>query len=203
LKPEDITIFTIDGVWSSGEKNVDVFGKELRLMGCNVVDVDMPKDTPLTAQIPAAQKRRARVILDHEAYVPGRTYVIAHSNGCQLALWAGKMDGEFAGVFLFNPAMSKTAWLPHHFAQRIYVIYSPHDTAILLGAWMPGFGLMGRHGYRGPTDRRVRNVVNDQRCNSGWNHSCAFKRWDHWGPFILREIDNVEALINRTCSVEQ
>ena len=87
--------------------------------------------------------------------------LIAHSNGCRIAIEAMRLGMDAKMVILFAPAVEEWLALPGkgRGCQSMIVVHNPRDRAILAGEYLlyHPFGAMGRDGYQGPSDKRIKN----------------------------------------------
>jgi len=87
--------------------------------------------------------------------------LIAHSNGCRIAIEAMRLGMDAKLTILFAPAVEEWLALPGkgRGCKSMIVVHNPRDRAILAGEhlWYHPFGAMGRDGYQGPHDERIKN----------------------------------------------
>ncbi len=115
---------------------------------------------------------------------PPGSVLIAHSHGCLTAVQAVEEGAKYSYLVLVNPALNRGCRFPSTL-KHVDVWYSPHDRAVMLARWIPWsrWGDMGRVGYKGPTDARVRSFdmesvmhLDKMRHSDIWRHDHAQKK---------------------------
>lgn len=92
--------------------------------------------------------------------------VLAHSNGCAVAMEAASMGAPIRNLVFLNPALDRKAKLPGHVG-RCDVFYTTDDPWTRIARRLPfhPWGDMGASGYRGSDERYV-----------SWNMSKGIRR---------------------------
>lgn len=114
--------------------------------------------------------------------------VVAHSNGCVIALMAAQRGAMFETLVLINPALNARTEFPSQL-RAVHVLHAENDRAVTAGKWWRRlnpvswlfrhpWGEMGRIGYQGNDPR----VTNHSLGRIG--HSGVFSRLEEWGPRI-------------------
>jgi pimeloyl-ACP methyl ester carboxylesterase len=122
-----------------------------------ICDVQYPKMFAFLGYFDWSIKRRAKIVA--AANTSPDDIVIAHSFGCLATLYAMKYyDAVFNKLIFFGAAAESDFVLPLRF-NKLYNIHSRTDSALSLGAILPGhkFGTLGKYGYTG-IDHRVANI---------------------------------------------
>ncbi len=179
-------ILGVNGIRSDGSRNTDLLLGELRMLGHGVLDFDYGRVNFFTARSVTRQKAIGHRL--REVSQPG-DHVVAHSYGCLVTLRAMQTGARFGHVWLFAPAMDSDFTFPWSAAQRITIVHCRTDLALFGGAllWGHAFGNMGRTGYQGPCDHRIRNIEVEPRFLA---HSAYFKGQElsHWCEMIDRDL---------------
>lgn len=118
--------------------------------------------------------------------------VVAHSNGCLIAMMAAEMDAEFSHMVFLNPALDRDCPLPAGVG-RLDVWHSPSDLAVRAARWLlfHRWGDMGAIGYRGLHDKRIRSFNKERDFPiSSRGHSDVFTepRLSYFAPRIVAEV---------------
>lgn len=92
--------------------------------------------------------------------------ILAHSNGCAIAMEAAAMGAPVRNLVFLNPALDRKAKLPAHVG-RCDVFYTTDDPWTQIAMRLPfhPWGDMGASGYRGADERYV-----------SWNMSKGIRR---------------------------
>lgn len=179
-------ILGVNGIRSQGEKNTDRLLEALARLAHEVVDFNYGRVNFFTARSVTRQKA-----IGHRLRELSQTgdHVVAHSYGCLVTLRAMQSGARFGHVWLFAPAMNADFTFPWHAAQAITIVHCRTDLALLGGSLLVkhAFGAMGRTGYQGPYDARVRNIEVNPRFLA---HSAYFAGAElgHWAALIDQDL---------------
>lgn len=128
---------------------------------------------------------------------PNKTIIlVGHSNGCAIIYQACKRYGAEVDKLVFiNPALDKDVAIPEGVGS-VDVWYSPSDKPVKWSKYLPfhPWGEMGRVGYVGPRDARVRSFDKETSFKvSSSEHSDVFsiEKLPYFGPLIVeRALEN-------------
>lgn len=191
-------IHGVHGIWTEGAKSVDQVGFRLQRSGdFTYSDYNYPYYRLIEQRSQTKLTRNAEGLAE---IMQDGDHVLAHSNGASIVHKAMHLNQEvrLGVIILVAPAFgSKTAW-PMWGFDRMVVMHNPHDLAVFVGQllYKHKFGALGRIGYRGRTDARIRNISIKNAKGSDWpiNHSWMFrgKQLDNTTAQIRRIIDGYE-----------
>lgn len=117
---------------------------------------------------------------------------VGHSNGCAILHRAAVDGAPFSGLVYINPALDEKIELPHQI-EWLLVYYAPDDFPVFLASLVPFtlWGGMGRFGYSGPSDDRVKNINLQSFIGPPIGHSGAFRYPDRTSMMILNHIRDI------------
>ncbi len=172
----------VNGIRTTGDRNIDLLGDELTDRGHTVVDLGIPVIGAVGASRRAVQRRNGRLLNDaaREHFAEGsEVNVIGHSNGAATiyrSMWPTARF-RWSAIILFNAAMREDWAWPSEGFDTLHNVHNPHDKALKWGSrarWvMPAhiFGAMGKTGYSGtPPDDRIKNHNNPFRESKSWHN---------------------------------
>lgn len=149
-------VILVHGINTDGKGNTDVLADALERRGLDVVRF---KYKPV--RFWNARWRVDDVARSVRNYIEPGDCAVGHSFGCLTLFEAMRQGAEFEAVVYFGAAMDKRVTFPFHGMHRLLNVANPYDGALTLGNWLRfrhPFGLLGRDGYAGPPDRRVRHL---------------------------------------------
>ena len=172
------------------------FGKSLEEMGHTVRYYPYPKRRAISMY---SKKKMMQDGSGLAHFMNDGDHIVAHSNGG--LVWQNSIScgAKWDKCFLFSPACTSDKFdYPEDSLNQAYIVYNPEDTALKLGALLPGhpFGKLGLIGYqgqprlmRGKKDRRFHNI-NGFSNKRGLNHSHYWKEEnrDSWLKFVDAKI---------------
>lgn len=172
-------VILVHGISTDGSTNTDLLGARLSALGHQVVPV---KYHPIRWwEARWRRKDVARAVLNQYRQWDA---AVGHSNGA-LALYSAMEQGaEFSRVVLLSAAMDADTRFPCHGATRILNVFNPYDKALSWGAKIPfrhPFGTLGRDGYRGVRDDRIRDH----------QHAVRAGRYNHTAPYF--DVEHLDA----------
>ena len=179
----------LHGIWSTGRRDVKKFVPYLEDTGFKMHPFDYPFTFLLrTWFYPKRDRLLAQELSDQ--LKGSQPHLIAHSNGCRLAVLAMERGARFDHVFFFGPAWPSDYTFPKSSFNRLFVIHSKLDTTVLGGSFLPfhQFGMMGVVGYRGPNDERIINVNATPTTHMGYFNRSLFP---YWTRFVLKQLSPV------------
>jgi hypothetical protein len=88
----------------------------------------------------------------------------------------------FGTCIFFAPAWPAHATYPAGAFDRLFIVHSKTDLAILVGQSLPKheFGSAGRNGYRGPEDARIVNVSATPHLHTTYFRWPWLRGWERW-----------------------
>lgn len=162
---------------SSGGRNVDRLAPYAESAGWQVMQFDYGWTGLLLTLIGNQSRARtlAGIMSESDTFV-------GHSNACAIHHRASWLKDSSGGTLMrshraiyINPALDIDAALAPG-VERLTVFYARDDIATLAARFLPGvlWGAMGRYGYQGRPDTRVRSVNLNDFLAGRVGHSGAF-----------------------------
>jgi len=185
-----VRILGVNGILTKGEGSTDLLLGALAARGHECIDIDIPVRGVFAARLPWITRADAkRVLREHR---PGDV-VVAHSRGALLTYQALRAGARFSQVFLFAPAMEADLPWPRN-VNQVWVIHNPTDPALWVGRWLRRhpFGDLGRTGYAGPVDPRIRSKAVEYPGHSDY---FAPGHVAYWARFVHERITTFQGVL--------
>jgi hypothetical protein len=136
---------------------IDGLGRSLEKLGWEIVFLEFEKQHFYHYW----NSRRIRQLghLLHNAMNDG-DHIICHSAGALLWHESITFGAKWGKCFVFGGAATSDSFpYPDDAFESADIFYNPEDKALLLGSLLPyhPFGKLGRKGYVGPKDKRIKN----------------------------------------------
>lgn len=188
------TCWLVHGIRSDGTLNVDRLRPYAEAAGYVVREFEYGWTHALMAWW--MNDRRAHLL--SKLVQPGDV-AIGHSNGCAILDRATDHGAAFDTLVYVTPAL-EVEQRPASQVRRLFVFYSPDDKATWVARlfrWLPGsrWGAMGRYGYEGITDMRIRSI--------DLHNALQAKRLGHSGMFSGDWIERFGELVQLALSVPE
>ena len=185
-----IRAIVVHGINTTGETNTDRLAERLEARGVEVVPV---KYSPVRWW--SARWRAESIARTVRNYVLPGDAAIAHSFGCLVLYRAMQQGAQFGRVVFFSAAMERKVCFPHDGMQRLLNVCHPYDRALRAGSLLPWhpFGLLGRDGYGGDPDSRIREVQSTARVGPH-RHTAPFfagEHLPHWEEVVHEFLSRV------------
>lgn len=163
-------VLIVHGISTDGTDNTDRLAAELVSSGLQVLPVKYHPVRWYNARHRADSV--ARTLMGH--YDPGDS-AIGHSFGCLVLYRAMEMGARFGRVVFFGAAMERDIRIPVHGCDRLLNVTNPYDRALSAGRMLPWhpFGALGRDGYAGVLDERIREEQSTARAGPH-NHTAPY-----------------------------